>query len=237
MRLWLSHVVFGWTPEPGAIVLLDDPNRVRRPHAILAHAEDLLSTNESELSIADSINNLKRAINIRLRHLEEIYKFGEMFPKEFGSLERLAYVGLARPFLVKQLFELRNNIEHRDAPPPNAERAWELVDAAWYFLRTTDSACKFVPHSVMLQSIGTGTRADPELWLEFKGQPSKDECFDINGWLPLGLVSESEQPKFLLVELACSSLEDAKGKLWIQAQANIPQDIRMQIWRLAFETL
>ncbi|HEX8873785.1 MAG TPA: hypothetical protein VF780_04100, partial [Nitrosospira sp.] len=89
MRKWLLPAVFDWFPESCGAVTISDPERVRRPHAILAHAENVLSKSESDFSVADSILGLRRAINSRLQHLDEIYAFREMFPKQVGSLERL----------------------------------------------------------------------------------------------------------------------------------------------------
>ncbi|HKX53478.1 MAG TPA: hypothetical protein VJM47_06715 [Nitrosospira sp.] len=258
MRIWLSPVVFDWEPYPRATIP-NDSYRVRRPHAILAHAEEILSKNESEFAIADSILGLKRAINSRLRHLDEIYGFRELFPKQGGSLERLEQVGLARPFLIKQLFELRNDIEHKDAMPPGAKRTRELIDAVWYFLRATDAACKSIPCEFNLRSSGEGSYSNPVLWLNVEILP--DHCqrrFQISGWLSLDLISEIEQPGFLLLELSVirskssgppdpvdpismgAYLHDvARGddERRIQAQTDIPHDLRRQIWRLAFETL
>lgn len=255
MHNWLSRAVFDWAPNSPGAATLGDTERVRRPHAILAHAENVLSKSESEFSVADSILGLKRAINSRLQHLDEIYEFRELFPKQVGSLERLEQVGLARPFLIKQLFELRNNIEHSDASPPSAERARELVDAAWYFLRSTDSACKWVLNGVILRPLEESSCRDPELWLEIEVLPGQRERFRIWGWISLDLISETEQPGFLLLEVAtlrskrlrqANSLSNIGSwshaarrddERWIVAQADVPQDLRKQIWRLAFETL
>ncbi|MBN9133161.1 MAG: hypothetical protein J0H48_07325 [Nitrosospira multiformis] len=258
MRIWLSPVVFDWEPYPGATIP-NDSHRVRRPHAILAHVEEVLSKNESEFSIADSILGLKRAINSRLRHLDEIYGFRELFPKQVGSLERLEQVGLARPFLIKQLFELRNDIEHEDVSPPCIERARELIDTVWYFLRATDAACKSIPCELNLRSLEEGSYSNPVFWLNV--EILRDHCqrrFRISGWLSSEFISEIEQPGFLLLELSiirsksseptdpvdptsmrAYSHNAARGddERWIQAQVDIPHDLQRQIWRLAFETL
>ncbi|MDW5444317.1 hypothetical protein [Polaromonas sp. SM01] len=256
MRKWISPAVLDWEPDVSSGIR-SDPERVRRPHAILSHSENVLSKSESEFSVADSILSLKRAINSRLQHLEDLYEFQGMFPKSVGSLERLEEVGLARPFLIKQLFDLRNNIEHNDAPPPSAERTRELVDATWYFLRTTDYACKLRPDGVMLRSAEDGS-FPPEQWLEITVIRDQPQRFNIGGWVSLDLISDHEQPGFTPIEVSIfrPKRQLPKGPVdsitmsaykqnsmrgdderWIQAHADLPQEVRRKIWRLAFEAL
>ena len=38
--------------------------------------------------------------------------------------------------------DIRNEIEHEDAPPPPYVRARELLDMTWYFLRSTEVPLK-----------------------------------------------------------------------------------------------
>jgi hypothetical protein len=127
------------------------PERVVRPHDLLAHAERNLASVADEFARADAVLALKRAVNSRLKHLEELYGFALSFPKSVGALERLEAVDLARPLLVRQMFELRNDIEHNDAPVPELARCAELVDATWYFLRATDAACSEAARSLTLR--------------------------------------------------------------------------------------
>lgn len=256
MHLWLSHKVFSWTHDfyGGRRTEID---RVRRPHAILAHAENVLATSESEFSVADSVLGLKRAINSRLQHLEELYGFGAMFPRTLGSLERLEQVGLARPLLVKQLFELRNDIEHNDAAPPSSRRARELVDATWYFLRTTDYACKLVPDSVIVRSAEEGS-LPPEQWVSLRTLRDNSDRFEIAGWVSVELLADTEQPESFELDLvklkskpagppesadvlsrAAYVSNSARGddERWIQGQAVLPSGLQREFWRLALDAL
>ena len=141
---WLSPEVFDWE------VVVDFAEQVTyerfaRPHLLLTHAESALAQDAGELARADAVFALKRAVNSRLKHIEELYGLAKAFPKSVGALERLEAVDLARPLLVRQLFELRNDIEHNDGPVPAAQRCHELADATWYFLRATDAACSELP--------------------------------------------------------------------------------------------
>ena len=126
-----------------------DARRHTRPNDLLVHAERRLQNGPDEFAIADAVLSLKRAVNSRLKHLEELYGLSTAFPKSVGVLERLQAVDLARPLLVRQMFELRNDIEHNDSPAPNVDRCRELADATWYFLRATDSACSEDPKDLV----------------------------------------------------------------------------------------
>ena len=145
---WLSPSVFQWHASVEYAERVD-ARRHSRPYELLAHAERRLQNGPDEFAIADAVLSLKRAVNSRLKHLEELYGLSKAFPKSVGVLERLQAVDLARPLLVRQMFELRNDIEHNDAHAPNVDRSCELADATWYFLRATDSACSEDPKDLV----------------------------------------------------------------------------------------
>ena len=144
---WLSPQVFDWEASVDSAKQVDH-SRFSRPHELLDHAEQRLASNHADLARADAILALKRAVNSRLKHIEDLYGMATAFPKSVGALERLEAVDLARPLLAKQMFDLRNDIEHNDGPVPNAIRCRELADASWYFLRATDAACSEMPTSI-----------------------------------------------------------------------------------------
>ena len=145
---WLSPTIFNWHALVEAAMRMD-VGRFLRPHEFLSHAERRLEQTSDEFARADAVLNLKRAVNSRLKHIEEMYGLSVAFPTGTGVLERLQKVDLARPLLIHQMFELRNDIEHNDAPVPAIQRCRELVDATWYFLRTTDSACSARPMDLL----------------------------------------------------------------------------------------
>lgn len=256
MRFWLSGKVFSWAHDSDG-GRRSDPDRVKRPHVILAHAENALGAGDSEFAIADAVLGLKRAIDSRLRHLEELYRFSGLFPKSVGALERLEQVGLARPLVVRQLFDIRNDIEHRDAPPPTRERVRELVDATWYFLRTTDHACKVVPHGVVLRSAEEGS-FPPEQSISLQSSREKVGCFDVAGWVKLDFLSEVAQPNFfeldlIRVEPKATTPPDsddiyiksaykhnaarADDERFIDGHAVLSIDLQREYWRLALDAL
>ena len=151
---WLSPEVFEWEASVD-FAAPADLSRFSRPHHLLEHAERKLASTGGDLDRADSVLTLKRAVNSRLQHIEELYGLASAFPKSIGALERLEAVDLARPLLTRQMFELRNEIEHNDGPVPDPLRCQELADATWYFLRATDAACSETPTSLEFRPISS----------------------------------------------------------------------------------
>ncbi len=194
----MSPDILSWEPWLSSAKSVDQ-SRWKRPYELHAHAERLLATAASEMSIADAVLNLRRAIGMRTRHLEELYRFKALFRDVEGVLERLEVVGLARPFLIRQLIDLRDDIEHKDLRPPSATRCRELADAAWYFLRSTDSAAKTMPEEIQLSPPGGGPTCPdnyPYADVRSKGGPAATTC-QISGWLPQHFFSVEERPTWL----------------------------------------
>lgn len=105
--IYVDPEVFEW-PCFSQSGTYKDKASIRRSYELLEHAERLIVGDVSELKTADAITNLKRAINVRLKLLEEYYRFSDSFAAmKISALERLEHVGLARHTMIKQLFELR----------------------------------------------------------------------------------------------------------------------------------
>jgi len=144
-KVWISNEVLNWDCYYESAEILEKA-RGRRAYKIWEHAKQLIESNETEFYLADGITNLKRALNQRLQYIEELYDFKSINinNKPKGYLELLEIFGVVRPFLMKQLFEIRNDIEHRDATPPSIQRCTELLDVVWYFLKSTDTLVQLV---------------------------------------------------------------------------------------------
>ena len=123
-----------------------------------------------------------------------MYGFAALFPKNVGALERLEAVGLARPFLIRRLFDLRNDIEHRDAAPPDLDRCLELADVTWYFLKSTDYACKVVPAGVILRGTTGVSAREPELWLNMRFDELSEGEMTVTGWVSPAEISDEHLP-------------------------------------------
>ena len=174
---------------------------------------------------------------------------------DIGALERLEAVGLARPLLIRQLFTLRNDIEHNDAPPPDEQKCSELLDATWYFLKTTDYACKVVPTGVALSSTaGSADVSTTESLTVRITAPSQE--IEIQGWISPASLSILERPGFMAVReedtavgtlakamaltrdgVALGSMPTADGCRPFFGKASAPDDVRQILWRRMLETL
>lgn len=117
-----------------------DDNIINRAYEIWNHAKNLIEQNDDTYSMSDAIWNLRRCLDQRTRTIEKNYNLKQipLLQKPKGYYELLEYYGVARPFIVKNLFSIRNDIDHHDATPPPKERCMELLDIVWYFLKATD---------------------------------------------------------------------------------------------------
>jgi hypothetical protein len=190
---WVDPDIFDWTPEYLSGTR-QDRERVFRPHQILDHAYRLLAGETTAFIVADALSNLRRAVNNRLQHLEELYNLSSIFPKSIGALERLEGIDVAKPFLIRALFDLRNDVEHNDGTPPSQQRCSELADATWYFLKTTDYACKTVVSGVTLRCESGAYARDPDLWLIIELQPASHSEVLVRGCLPALFLHEKPLP-------------------------------------------
>jgi hypothetical protein len=253
---WLDAAILEWTPEFLSGIGQQRP-RFLRPHQILDHAYRLLADDPEPFVLADVLSNLKRAVNSRLQHVEEIYCLASTFPKAVGALERLEGVGLAKPFLIRELFELRNDVEHKDATPPSQQRCGELADTTWYFLKTTDYPCKTAVSGVTLRCESGPYARDPNLWLSAQLQSDSTEIF-LNGWLPVPLLHTKPLPGSLPLAIrkqrSKTSLQYSDGtpvstagiaahaergddERYVDATVVATDALKRKLWTLAFQSL
>jgi len=143
--IWISKEILHWDifPREGRYTNYES---YIRSYKIWEHSQELIINSKNNFDLTDGISNLKRSINQRLRLIEDIYNFKSIeFPdKPKGYLELLECFGLVRPFILKNLISIRNDIEHHDAMPPAKERCKEMVDIVWYFLKSTDEVVKTI---------------------------------------------------------------------------------------------
>lgn len=142
-RMLISGDVLSWSyhNENGSGLTDEEQDRiVRRAYKIWRHSSSLVSDDSSEFKLADAIVGLKRAVNHRLKTLTTSYALDALpFSSERKSLERLQHYGIIRPAILKELFGIRNAIEHADHAPPSVNDCRRYVDFVWYFLKSTDS--------------------------------------------------------------------------------------------------
>lgn len=205
-----------------------DPKPVMRAYELLNHSESLITHNASSFNLSDALANLKRALNQRLKLIEKTYKLKSVkfdgIPK--GYLELLERYGLARPYLIKTLMEIRNEIEHKDAEPPNIDRCKELVDVTWYFLKSTDRIVNLTPIDFELEP--KKSLKLPEKYgcsIDIK-QPNNS--FSISGWFPKTYISKDK--KIDSIRIKCSTIHD--GLYW-QDKEHHADKTKNDIWLVA----
>lgn len=197
--IWLSNDVFKWNVfwEGGSDV---SEFLWKRSYDIWNRACFLIEKNDNQFDLSDGIANLKRSLNHRLLLIENLYHLKKInfLGKPKGYLELLESYGLVRPFIMKNLLLIRNDIEHNDAAPPELSRCKELTDVVWYFLKSTDSLVQLVRtnfYFCLYDSNGEETHYGVSIDIDYNANIS----FKINGWLADNMISSEEKDNFFLV--------------------------------------
>lgn len=176
--MYISGDVLNWDyySENSAGLSYDEEELiVERAYDIWRHASSQILADSSEFSRADAITGLKRAVNHRLKMLSKSYSFDALpFSNQKKTLEKYQFYGIIRPTLLKELFEIRNLIEHTDHVPPNIGECRKYVDIVWYFLKSTDTLLKMKVDDVIFW------RDNEDRSLTF--QPEFDGSWKITVW-------------------------------------------------------
>jgi hypothetical protein len=150
--MFISEEILDWsyyTDNQSGLSSEEEDTLVWRAHELWRHATSLIKTDCSEFARSDSISNLKRAVNHRLQTLSQAYSFDALpFSNRKQTLEKFQFYGIIRPALLKEIFEVRNAIEHQDDTPPGEENCRRYADLVWYFLKSTDSLLLMKPDDV-----------------------------------------------------------------------------------------
>jgi hypothetical protein len=245
--LYVSSEILNWGISISSSTI-GDISKHNRPYEMISHSEALISATVSDFDLADAIANLKRALNHRLHVIESYYNLKKIkfkgMPK--GYLEILEKYGLAKPFLIKKLMEIRNKIEHQDAKPPKIERCKELIDVTWYFLKSTDRLILYIAHHIQLEpnnSNGLSEKYGCTIELSY----SKKKM-SLSGWIPINYVSKKPVNNFFKIN--CSTIHDGsywKGKddkfhkdktkddIWLIGNLSINDDDKHIILHKSFE--
>ena len=138
--IWISNEILSWN-ECGRSELTINKELRERSYNIWKHANELIEFSRNQFDLEDGIIDLKRALNHRLKIIEEIYGLKKNIQeyKKLPYLEILERLEIIRPILFRDLFQVRNAIEHNDSRPPEKERCIEFSDIVWLFLKVTDT--------------------------------------------------------------------------------------------------
>lgn len=109
-----------------------------------------------------------------------------------GVLELL---GIVRPLMFSNLLEIRNAVEHQDAPPPDKRSCQIFLEFVWYFLRSTDRILQLVSNEIHFSR----SRDETSHWLELKYGPSEGWNPTLRGWVGPDLISTDSRSDWITV--------------------------------------
>lgn len=201
--VWLNPDVLQWTAFSGGGRELDKEVR-SRAHEIWGHADQVLGVATSDLQLVDVITTLKRSVDQRIRALDETYSLKSIPIKGKPSdvLSLLESIDVVRPLMFRNLREIRNAVEHEDAPPPDIQSSQVFLDFAWYFLKSTDRMLQVVPNQISFYPVDDN---EDTYWMEFEYGPDQGWNPKLRGWLRPNLVST--QPASDWIVVACTRIE------------------------------
>ncbi|MEK6333993.1 MAG: hypothetical protein AABM67_03530 [Acidobacteriota bacterium] len=195
--MWVNPILFDW--EPMVEISTDfTSSRWKRSYELWSHAEQILANSTTELARANVIMDLRRAVDRRVRLLDERYSFRgiPIKKKPSDTLALLEFVGVVRPRMLQKLIAIRNAVEHEDASAPDHETCAVFLEFTWYFLRSTDMIVQRVVDRITFTDTKTGCWVElginlPQSWLPL-----------LRGWIPSRLISNNprEEWPFLKVK-------------------------------------
>lgn len=194
--MWINPIVFSWEPFVDSSTGFSS-GEWRRSHELLLHAEQILVNSRTDLDRVNSIMDIRRAIDRRVRLLDTRYSFRSIPIKEKPSdvLELLEFVGLVRPRMLQKLIDIRNAVEHEDAAPPDIDTCQVFVDFTWYFLKSTD----FITQRVIDRT--TFTDSENGCWIELWISPPDQWLPRLRGWIPSTLLSNEQRDQWPFLKM------------------------------------
>ena len=223
----------------------------KRSYELWSHAEQILTKPTTEFERANVIMSLRKAIDRRVRLLDERYSF-RAIPVRNKPLDKLAlleFVGVVRPRMLQELIAIRNAVEHDDVTPPDHESCEVFLEFTWYFLRSTDMITQRVSDRI------TFTDAQNGCWVELGINPPDRWLPLLRGWVPAALISHESRDGWLALrikrietrgtELSRLQEEESDGTglgnrtcdRFFEAEVRGPADGLQKIYNLYFETV
>lgn len=197
MEFWLTSDIFNWVTSVGTANI----SRGRewfRAYEIWEHADLTLKKTCNDFNLIDAITSLKRAVDHRLRLLDNLYKFKKIPIRDKPSdlLNILNSMDIVRPIMVEKLIQIRNAIEHENALSPDCEVCKVFSEFVWYFLRSTDNLVREIvlnfniypaESALNLYSVECG------MGIDHGWNPT------IGGWVPSQLISDESRDGWLRI--------------------------------------
>jgi hypothetical protein len=125
-----------WTPL--------DEDKASRPYQHWRLAAELNTPDADDVRRGTVVQKLWNAVDVRVKTLHDAYSLSQIrtllrLDRRTSTLDVLERLGLVRPLILRRLKDIRNTVEHQDSGAPVTHECDTLIDAVWYFLRSTDS--------------------------------------------------------------------------------------------------
>lgn len=194
--MWVNPIIFNWDAMvEGSSAYTSDV--WKRSHELWSHTEQILGKPTNEFERTNSIMDLRRAVDRRVRLLDERYSFRGIPIKEKPSdtLALLEFVGVVRPRMLQKLIAIRNAVEHEDADPPDHDTCEVFLEFTWYFLKSTDQITQRVVDRISF------TDNEDGCWVEVGISPPHSWLPLLRGWIPSGLISDKPRDEWLFLRM------------------------------------
>ena len=229
----LHPQVFEWHSERSMGSLIEgDP--MFRSYEIWRHAHSRLTPKATDLDRIDVISSLRRAVNHRLKSIRATYNF-DCLPSLHGSkqiLERLQEYGIVRSAIIKDLFEIRNLIEHEDSDPPEPKQCRHYVDVIWYFLKSTDNLLDVRNDEVRF------LHEDRNQFVEVLIDHLNNWAIKINANVNPEYLVNSDTPNTIEIEdYTAKRVKGRGGILWVTGKATLSKDHLVHLARGCFAAI
>jgi hypothetical protein len=229
--MYLSAEILTWPYDAEGRAYPSETDHVHRGHEIWRHAKNRLALSPTQLDRVDCISSLKRAINHRLKAIHSTYAFDQLptdRPKK-ETFEKLQDYGLVRPAILKELLDVRNLIEHNDAPPPDLAKCKFYVDMVWYFLKSTDQLVEEMVDSLIYEHQGTNSHITLAI------EPLKNWEAKASGLVHIAFLSTESTPGAIeLTEYTATRSQDRSGLTQFRAVIQLEGTLLMRIAREYF---
>ena len=136
--MFINNIVLSWEKNVDGWSPANE--EWKHAYTYLDHAENLILHEKTNFLI-DSISNLKRSIDHRMKLINKNYKIKKtsFYQNNKSIISALSEIGIVRPIMLNNLVKLRNYLEHQFGNPPDKERCKEFSEIVWYFLKSTDT--------------------------------------------------------------------------------------------------
>lgn len=222
-------VQHGWTdwPEDGRSWIILDSEKAARPYQHWRLAEELSTPDADDVRRGTVIHKLWNAVEVRLRTLHDAYEFSQLrqllhLDRKSTSLDIMEHLGLVRPSILRRIKDIRNVVEHQDKGAPTVVECATLVDAVWYFLRSTDSlSVQRLSNFDLSSGLKFSTTRGHTQFISFDIHP-RDWSIHARGWFWPSEVNEVDAATNtgLVLTLDEDSREDESGALYLSGMVD-----------------